>query len=207
MRRSSGVWARAERPSIAFRSATLTITNTTKDTLPYGGHYPMISKTEDLNGSTAASQAPSTTHGLLCLCYTKSAFLLGNRPEIEPPAKPYKQMQRLEGPHDCFRSSQTDCCTVPDISMAYSDLTFCVSRLFNRYLGIPHERLTYFILIQMADPLSVIASNVGAAVSSVQLKNKVHDFSDKYRNTPTQMTILRRRCRTSRASLTSLQPS
>lgn len=39
----------------------------------------------------------------------------------------------------------------------------------------------------MADPLSIIASIVGVAVASAQLANKVHDFTDKYRNAPAQM--------------------
>jgi hypothetical protein len=39
----------------------------------------------------------------------------------------------------------------------------------------------------MADPLSIIAGIVSAAVASARLANKVHDFIDKYRNAPTQM--------------------
>jgi hypothetical protein len=36
------------------------------DTLPYGGHYPIMSETEDLNGPTATFQVLSTTRDSLC---------------------------------------------------------------------------------------------------------------------------------------------
>ncbi|KAJ8110392.1 hypothetical protein OPT61_g6761 [Boeremia exigua] len=39
----------------------------------------------------------------------------------------------------------------------------------------------------MADPLSIIAGIVGVAVASAQLANKVHDFTDKVKNAPSQM--------------------
>lgn len=39
----------------------------------------------------------------------------------------------------------------------------------------------------MADPFSIIAGIVGVAAASAHLANKVHDFTDKVKNAPTQM--------------------